>query len=265
MYDRPCYYVTFGGTVYNGAEEWQTGLRFACDPIVSQDSMISRLDQISVEDIFGDFAAVISNMVTTCQYPTMLRARWAKLVVLNTNGDYASAPKIHEGNVAGQYPAASGHAPQTALAVTLGTGKKFGMAQKGRMYWPLPVVAGTSLELPTGQLPAQTARSFRDLVATAIDNATGEVSTTGAPAWPAVMSKSGGVTAPQAPGTTNRITEISVGRVIDTQRRRRSHLQEANEIMPLEDAAARLAAAEGIYEGALTAEDSPRAPRPPLG
>jgi hypothetical protein len=40
------------------------------------------------------------------------------------------------------------------------------------------------------------------------------------------MSKSGGHAAPTAPGTTNFVTEISVGNVLDTQRRRRGELTE---------------------------------------
>jgi hypothetical protein len=232
MYDRPHYLLSIGGSLLNGLEEWQTGLRFAPESAYSESALLDALAGISVSDIFDDFSAVIGTPTTTIQYHQSVVLTFAKLAVIKPDGHYADAPKIAEGHVTGTGTLSAPGVPQLAWVVTLGTGHKFGMAQKGRMYWPLPVTVTGTISATTGQIPTAHCEAFRDLVATAITAAEGEVSTTLMPAFAAVMSKSGGVTAPQAPGTTNPITEVSVGNVIDTQRRRRGELQEMYSAVP---------------------------------
>jgi hypothetical protein len=248
MYDRAHYLLSFGGSLLNGLEEWQTGLRFAPNTGHTEADLLDALGQISVSDIFDDFAAVISTPDTTIQYHQSVVMRFAKLAVIKPDGKYAGEPKIAEGNVTGTWSLSAPGVPQLAWVATLGTGHKFGMAQKGRMYWPCPVTVPGTISSTTGQIPPAHCAAFRDLIATAITAAEGEVSTTLVPAFAAVLSKSGGVTAPQAPGTTNPITEVSVGNVIDTQRRRRGELQEMYVPVP---------AARGL-RASLTAEPGRR-------
>lgn len=227
MYDRAHYLMTVGGTVLNGAEIWQTGLRYAPMVVTAADELLQALNAISVSDILDDMGEVIGNNGNGITYGKDVAIKWCKVAVIGTNGHYAGAPKIAEGNVPGTNNLASGHPPQSALVATLGTGAHFGTAQKGRMYWPLPGSMAGALNINTGQLPSAQTDQFRDLVIQAIDHAGGEIGTVQVPTVASVMSISGGVSAPQAPGTTRFITEISVGRVVDTQRRRRSALVEA--------------------------------------
>jgi hypothetical protein len=226
MYDRPHYLFSIGGTAVSALEEWQTGLRFAPNAGQTEAALLDALDQISVEDMFNDFAPIIANTDSLMSYPKTLVLTFAKLAVIKPDGHYAGSPKLFEGNVPGANPVNSTAVPQVAWVATLGTGHQFGMAQRGRMYWPVPISIPSTLDGATGQVPQAHCDGFRDAVAAAITQSEGEVSTTLVPAFAAVMSKSGGVAAPQAPGTTNPITEVSVGRVLDTQRRRRGELTE---------------------------------------
>lgn len=226
MYDRNHYLFTFGGTVLSGAEMWQTGLRFAPDMDRSPEQLAAALELISVEDCFNDFAAIISNQVNGMQYASHTRAEFAKVAVIKKDGKYGAAPKSFGGFVPGSLSTEAAIPPQLSLVATLGTRKSFGTAQRGRMYWPLPTQLVNTLSKTTGQIDSSLANAFRDRVITAIQNVEGEVDTLGVPVFAAVMSKSGGVSSPGADGTTNPILDVSVGRIIDTHRSRRSALQE---------------------------------------
>lgn len=220
MFDRPHYQLSIGGTCVTNAEIWQTSVRFAPTEGSDVDDLKFALTNISVSDIFADFAAVITNTDSTLSYPAHTALRFAKLAIIDTSGHYAAEPKVHEGLAKGAATAQSGATPpQLAWCVTLGTGRSFGQAQRGRMYWPVPFYIVNAADGVTGQLPIGNANGFRDKVKTALVAAEGEVSTVSTGAFAAVMSQ-------QGTGTTNAITEISVGNVLDTQRRRRNNLVE---------------------------------------
>jgi len=134
-----------------------------------------------------------------------------------------------EGTHAGYGTAGSPPPPQLAWVATLGTGHSFGMAQSGRMYWPVPVVVAATTQAQTGQTAAGAANLFRDLIKPALTAVEGEISTLLVPSFIAVMSKTGGKANPNGVGTTNEVTEISVGRALDTMRSRRGNVQEVYE------------------------------------
>lgn len=218
-FDRPHFYFTFGGTQLGVSEIWQTGLRYAPDATREASDLLDALGSISVQDCFDDVAAVISGAMP-CRYGNQTFLKWAKVAVIGEDGHYAGEPKLHEGSVAGQLASANGAPPQLALVVSYGTGTSFGKAQRGRQYWPLPIDVITAVASTTGQLPQATVDTFRTAVKTAMNAVEGEIGTVDVPVSAAVMSPSG-------TGTTKFITEIGVGRIIDTQRRRRNELTEA--------------------------------------
>lgn len=146
----------------------------------------------------------------------------AKLTLLKVNlvgvdGKYASndSTAFHEyltpvtgGNSAG---ATARVAPQLTLAVTLTTARKRGLAARGRLYPPMPIIGIED----DGLITVADAQLVGDSMATLINDlnsiGTGDVS---------VMSEVG-------TGAVGRVTGVEVGRVIDTQRRRRRSLTEA--------------------------------------
>jgi len=232
MYDRNHYYLTFGGTAFTGTEQWQTGIRFAPDLGTPTDVLLAQLNAISVQDCFTALSNVIGTSTTGMQHHTSTAAKWAKLAVIKQDGEYAGAPKVYSGNILGKSGAGSGPPAQLAWAVTLGTGKTFGMAQKGRMYWPVPPTVISTLDTLTGQTGAGYDTQFRALIITALNACEGEVGTIDVSVSAAVMSKTGGRGAPTGVGTTNYVTEVSVGRALDTQRSRRTNIKEAYAYAP---------------------------------
>jgi len=227
QYDRNHYLFSAGGTTCSGTEQWQTGLRFAPDAGTTTDELLDQLGVISLSDCFDDFASVIANIDPGITYPSSLSLKWCKLAVIKTDGHYAGAPAIHEGLAQGSVTGGSPVPPQLAWAVTLGTGKSFGMAQKGRMYWPVPVAVSQTLLPATGQVASGYSEQFRDKIRTALNAVEGEIATIDVSVSAAVMSSSGGKANPNGVGTTNYVSEVSVGRALDTQRSRRRDIQEA--------------------------------------
>lgn len=224
MFDRPHFYLTFGGDQLNGAETWQTGCRFAPTPEITEGELLAALTAVSVNDIFTDLAAVITATAPGQRFATHQKLRWTKLAVIGQDGLYAGAPKIFEGTASGTLSSSNGHPPQLAVVVSLWTGLHFGKAQRGRQYWPMPADFITAIDASSGQIPVATANAFRDKVKTALVAAQGEVGTVGATVSLAVMSKIGD--SPAGTGPTNPVTSIGVGQVIDTTRSRREALND---------------------------------------
>jgi hypothetical protein len=232
MYDRPHYLFTFGGTAISGVEIWQSGFRVAPPADATEGDIRAALGQISVDDCFQAVGKVIGYTPALMAYSDSLVLRWAKVAPIKTNGKYAGNPKIAEGTIKGAATGARTGPAQLAWVATLSSGKGFGMAQKGRMYWPVPPSVGATVDPVTGAVTQAQCDEFRDIVATAIEDVDGEISTTLVPAFAAIMSSGGGVSNPSGTGTTNAIMEVGVGRILDTQRRRRNDLQEAYNLAP---------------------------------
>jgi hypothetical protein len=223
-YDRPHYYLTFGGTLFplaSGHEQWQTGIHFAPDATRTEGQLLDALEQISVVDILADCTKLIKGQYGfNCNWSNVVTIDWAKLVVKKTDGHYAGAPKLVEQTgqtgSAGAYP----YAPQLAVVASFWTGANFGRALRGRMYLPPPYALISSLSVNDPRATAATANDLRDAVKQWLNAVGGEVNTLAVPTSPAILSSLG-------TGTTNFISKIGVGRVIDTMRSRRSALDEA--------------------------------------
>lgn len=102
------------------------------------------------------------------------------------------------------------HPPQVSLAVTLETGITRGRAARGRIYLP---TTGQSVAAD-GRISSTNATDLAVRTATFLDDLTDLMA---APVW--VMSDVGA-------GTSRPVEAVSVGRVFDTQRRRRRQLDE---------------------------------------
>jgi hypothetical protein len=224
MFDRPHYYVTIGGTQLGASETWQTGMRFAPDATKTAADLLATYNDISLSDIFDAAGTVIGNVGTGWRYYNSQVLKWAKLAVIGVNGHYAGEPRMFEGTKAGTVASSGGSPPQLALVATLGTGHTFGKAQRGRMYWPYPPDMNGAISPTTGQISQTVVDSWRLLVKNALRTIQGEVGTISVSVSLAVMSDSGA-------GTTNPVTQVGVGRIVDTQRRRRGDLVEATQYL----------------------------------
>lgn len=106
---------------------------------------------------------------------------------------------------------------QTSIVASLLTGRP-GRSYRGRLYWPF---LGSTISTSTLRIPTAFTQSFANEMAALLT----AIATTAAPdqaTAPVVVSQTLDVATP--------ITQISVGDVIDTQRRRRDSLDEARTV-----------------------------------
>lgn len=193
--------LTWGGSSCNGTEQWSSGLRFG-NPVAG-----GTTDLADVYDLI--YAWLTDSPVGMSQ---LFRLGWVKLAVIDVDGRY---PPDTEALLYERAPEQAGstalnHPPQVSLAVTLETGVTRGRAARGRMYLP---TTGQSVAAD-GRISSANAESLAVRTATFLDDLTDLMA---APVW--VMSEVGA-------GTSRPVDAVSVGRVFDTQRRRRRQLDE---------------------------------------
>lgn len=211
-------YFTFGGTIGGSAEYdvWQCGVHYA--PIViggivgdpNADQAEALWD--GTEDLFTSAYFQISSSV---------RLKWVKLAKLDVNGEYTTEPAVYEAPTYVSGPTApAGTPPQVATAVTLSSGQTLGKANWGRFYLPQTQTAlqADGATVSDANLAGMAAAGVAFLAAsyTAIE----ENKTSGGILDATNMSSVGA-------GVNKRVTEVRVGSVKDTQRRRRNRIPES--------------------------------------
>lgn len=125
-------------------------------------------------------------------------------------------------------PVAGGVAPiglpfQVAMGVSLRTGNR-GISKRGRFYLPVP---GVGVNAGDGLLTAGTVQDISDTTATLLTN----VNTKIRAAHPG--SSDYAVCVASSKGYNTVVTAVNVGRVLDTQRRRRNALPETYNVHPV--------------------------------
>jgi len=217
VYPVEHYYLSFGGTLCQD-EIWQCGLHFA--PSSGEDIFSGAFEEVDVGDCFDHIAQWATRWDAHAgpgsAFSKQTSLEWARLAVKGRDGldKFPSRRYIPDVYVAGT--ATTPHAPQVAYAVTLWSGLKQRRANWGRFYVPMPVPAW---DYQNGRMD----QAYCDNLATAakemINAVGGEVSTVGVDTYPCIISKVGA-------GEVKRIEKIGVGRVLDTQQRRRRKLTE---------------------------------------
>lgn len=219
MYDRPLFYLTFGGVQLTGAEIWQSGVHFAAFGGEGLSDYRIAMEQISLSDVYEDLGEIFSNATMGARYPASTRLDWCKLSLLNPDGTVHNDPLIHEQVTAGTVQSSNAPPPQLAMVVSLWSGSNFGKANHGRMYLPMPVDHLTAVEASTGKVALASTNALRDKVNGVLNQVEGEISTIGTEMRLVIASKLG-------TGATKEVEHIAVGRIVDTQRRRRNALPE---------------------------------------
>jgi hypothetical protein len=230
VYDQEHMYITVIGDAYNGAERWQFGLRTTYGGVSNEATALALAPVIQ-----SWWTATSSNDPDYFSPPTTHRLTELKVAHIQTDGlyppDEASYSHFYLPPIAGTIAPPEGQLPQATLVATLLTGVPRGLASKGRIY--LPPTTRYKPDVATGLIPSNYAQLYANNVMKLINaiNATsviGEVR---------VFSKGKGVkvddpahrrwewTYPN-PGVSSAVTAVRVGRVIDTQRRRRRQLGE---------------------------------------
>jgi len=211
-YAHESMYLTFGGYL-PGPEIWQCGVHFIRQD--DQPIVADTLSAISLDDIFTDLRDIGWGGPTgTYQAATHTTLAWVKLAILKTDGNYKTEPKFLEKTPVPGNTGSGLSWNQVALAVSLRSGQSLGYANNGRFYLPTPgyprpnnAVGITSVE----------ALALAKTVAHCFSNITGEVSTVNQAMKLAILSKH---------GVSKEVKLFSVGRVPDTQRKRRNAIDE---------------------------------------
>lgn len=231
-------YMTVIGDAYNSAERWQFGMRLT-------DGGVS--NQVTAEAISDDVEAWwrgTTGYTTANQFLANSSHRLTELKVarIQPDGTYPdtdpSYSHFYVPPIAGPALPKDGTVAQNTIAVTLTTALPRGYASKGRIYLP-----PSQLYVPnqtTGIIDAINADKIRDSIRTLINaiNANTVVGNV------AIYSRGKGVPTFNSvknrieysypnPGASNVVTGVRVGRVIDTQRRRRRSLTELPESVAL--------------------------------
>lgn len=213
----PHTYVTFGGRLNERGtadEIWQCGIR-GINPVSGGPIDEGQLDAYA-DAIVGGVKAWFGHVESLHAPQSFLD--WIKVANIAASGHYSGSPVIRDSlNTAG-----GGDTPKLpsfcSLAISWGTGATFGKAQRGRIYPPnfsATVYAGTSHTDATATGHIQT--RAHDLLDTLAQTAA-EFEFR-----PHVMSST---------GPHRLITTISVGDVVDVQRRRKNAAREAYTVGP---------------------------------
>lgn len=207
-FDSAHVYVQWGGKL-PGGETWACGLR-----------MRKKTGTTTVADGTSLLVGVSSACVTmhqaaTTNLGTGAKLSFVKVNAIGTDGKYLDGGGTNQGffsDLPGAGTSAQTAPNQVAMAVTWTTGFSRGPAHKGRFYLPL---FNTSLDT-NGLVPAANVTSLKGGINTFLTN----LNAVNTAFEVAVFSRKAGAAG------NRRVTGVSIGRALDTQRRRRRSLTE---------------------------------------
>lgn len=228
-------YMSVIGDCYNAAERWQFGLRMEESTATNEEIATALADDVEnwwlgVSTSGDEFGSLPTHRLTELKvarieedgnYPDTIPS-YSHFYVPPRVGIAAIVPNI---------------TPQSTLCVTLTTDKPRGLASKGRIYTPpsAQCVIGTDGRVSDFNA-AQVMGSIRNLIQGINASPTaGQVAIfsrgKGEPQYNA-DKKRVEYTYPNQ-GAMNYVTGVRIGRVVDTQRRRRRQLVEGYQVEPL--------------------------------
>lgn len=216
-YDRHHVLAQWGGTL-PGGEIWSNSLRLAGDNLgTGTTPSLGSLEAWCDGPAKDAVAAYVSN--STTKIASGCKLTYLKMNVVDLNGRYVLQNTVEHvfSPVVSGGTSGSVHPNQVTLAVSTTTEFSRGHAHRGRLYLPLPRI---DVDAVDGTITAADALGVALATATFIEALADEP---GPDLFGGmrvcVMSKMG-------TGATNVVTGVEVGRVLDTQRRRRTELPE---------------------------------------
>lgn len=205
--------VTISGTCFGGAEIWSTGFFVGYEDAGASTPTQSDVDAIAARwaTYFASSSAEIANDYLTTQVKMSELDTAGNVILDNTvYSVYTTPPAGSFG--ATQYP------PQLSLAVTLKSSLTRGLGSKGRMYLP-GVTHGVGSD---GHISAGSIGPHADVLKTFFDGVNTDLGIRGQ----VINASFGRAGTPPTVGVNKEITQILLGNVFDTQRRRRNALAE---------------------------------------
>ena len=205
-FDSAHLYVQWGGKL-PGGESWSCGLRMRKKTAGAVDSGSALLTGVGAALVafHGGDSSYISNLA---------KLSFVKVNAIGVDGKYAGDGTVQAtyADVPGGFSGAQRYPNQVAWTISLLTGYSRGAAHKGRFYVPLPVCnLDTDGRVTTGAA---------DGMHTACTGLLSNLNAVNADYEVTVFSRKAGG------GGHRKVTSVGVGRVLDTQRRRRRQLIE---------------------------------------
>lgn len=206
-FDAAHVYVQWGGKL-PGGESWSCGVRMA--------KISGGAAEVSAGMLTG-YKNAIQTFHSAAGTKVNINAKlsFVKANAISVDGHYSLnvTNEALVADVGGGVNTNPIHPNQIALAVSLTTGFSRGPAHRGRFFLPLPQSLSDS---ETGLIPADEATSVKGTAATWL----AAMNAVDADYQVAVFSRKSGA------ATHRLVTGVSVGRALDTQRRRRRKLTE---------------------------------------
>lgn len=224
-YDRQHVLMTWGGPLAT-TEQWSCGVRFAAlpngDPAPPMDVTGAEFTALrnQVDEVWARLTTWFQSGNAGAAIGSLAQLSWCKLALITEGGDYADEPASYETTPVSP-PTTTQLPPQCAYVVSLRSGLSLGRANYGRFYVPVPTWApGQNGGLAT---EAQAA-SARTAAKTMLKGVEADLQVVVSTMRLVIMSNLGF-------GHTKLVSQLGVGRVVDTQRRRRNKLNEGTALV----------------------------------
>lgn len=211
--------VTLSGDMFDGAEQWTTGFYMGFE----NSDAPAPTDQ-GAADIAMAWATFFSHADT--KISSAWKFKMCKVQTLGVDGKvladtaryYSPPTTVVGGGTSNSFP------PQVSLVATLANSLPRGLATKGRMYLP-----GVNVALqPNGKIDSMSAGKIADQLQAFFNTIFQDADTPGNPVLVSL-----GNSLQLRPGAIRNVTQIRVGDVYDTQRRRRNALTETYVTRPV--------------------------------
>jgi hypothetical protein len=217
-YDRRHILAQWGGTL-PGGEIWSNSLRL-CSTETGPSAGVPDHDFMH-DWLYGSAKDAIANYHSdsATHIASGAKLTFAKMNVVDMQGRYIEQA-THEYIYAPPVAGAGGafiHPNQVTLAVSLTTEFVRGHAHRGRYYLPTPSV---QVDGTTGLVPVTTCQDIAATSAAFIEALADE------PGPDLILGQRVAVMSSRGTGATNVVIGVEVGRVMDTQRRRRNAMGE---------------------------------------
>jgi hypothetical protein len=215
---------SFGGSILNGQEIWQNNIRFS----YSYGLAAPGVDEAQVlEELMADLVSYYPNAPWNggLGYGTGCVLEWGKFNRIAPDGSYQDGGNTVRQDLSPFIQTSGGppsFAPQIALAVSWTTDRTRGLANKGRIYIPMPAVTPDA----SGQIPPALRQSIATNWAQLLADFNNEPGLDTTTMTAMVVS---GV----RDGAKEQIRGVRVGSVLDTQRSRRNALVETYTTAPV--------------------------------
>lgn len=211
--------VTLSGTMFGGQEIWSTGFFMGWE-----DKDADAITDTGVSDISNAWQAFFTN--ATSEISNKYTYNMCKVQMMGVDGKALPDTAKYYSPVSPVQGAAAVQAlpPQIALVATMANSLPRGLATKGRMFLP-----GVNASVDsTGHVPTFTTTSIATNLQTFFGAIMNDADTPGR----AVLASLGN-SLQLRPGAIRNVTQVRVGNVYDTQRRRRNALMEAYQTKPV--------------------------------